>query len=73
LLKPKCAPSKKKRREVLRYFDEGYIDRVRFLVVIIIALGPVHVSKILRKLGLASRAQIAAWTTERRLLAPDPD
>jgi DNA-binding NarL/FixJ family response regulator len=32
-----------------------------------------HVSNILRKLGLASRAEIAAWTTERRLLAPDPD
>jgi DNA-binding NarL/FixJ family response regulator len=32
-----------------------------------------HVSKILRKLGLASRAEIAAWTTERRLLAPDSD
>jgi DNA-binding CsgD family transcriptional regulator len=32
-----------------------------------------HVSKILRKLGLASRAEIAAWTTERRLLTPDPD
>jgi DNA-binding NarL/FixJ family response regulator len=27
-----------------------------------------HVSKILRKLGLASRAQIATWATERRLL-----
>jgi DNA-binding CsgD family transcriptional regulator len=25
-----------------------------------------HVSKILRKLGLASRAQVAAWATERR-------
>jgi DNA-binding NarL/FixJ family response regulator len=32
-----------------------------------------HVSKILRKLGLASRAQIAAWTTELSLLAPDTD
>jgi predicted ATPase/DNA-binding SARP family transcriptional activator/DNA-binding CsgD family transcriptional regulator len=32
-----------------------------------------HVSKILRKLGLASRAQVAAWATERRLLAPEPD
>jgi non-specific serine/threonine protein kinase len=27
-----------------------------------------HVSKILRKLGLASRAQIATWATEQRLL-----
>jgi predicted ATPase/DNA-binding CsgD family transcriptional regulator len=30
-----------------------------------------HVSKILRKLRLASRAEIAAWTTERSLLAPE--
>ena len=27
-----------------------------------------HVSNILRKLGLASRAQVAAWATEQRLL-----
>jgi two-component system response regulator DevR len=27
-----------------------------------------HVSKILRKLGLASRAQVATWATEQRLL-----
>jgi DNA-binding CsgD family transcriptional regulator len=32
-----------------------------------------HVAGILRKLGLRSRAQIATWATERRLLAPDPD
>jgi non-specific serine/threonine protein kinase len=32
-----------------------------------------HVARILRKLGLRSRAQIASWTTERQLLAPDPD
>jgi len=32
-----------------------------------------HVSKILGKLGLASRAEIPAWPTERGLLAPDPD
>ncbi len=31
-----------------------------------------HVSKILRKLELASRTEIAAWATERRLLAPEP-
>jgi DNA-binding CsgD family transcriptional regulator len=30
-----------------------------------------HVGTILRKLGLRSRAQIAAWATERDLLAPD--
>jgi predicted ATPase/DNA-binding SARP family transcriptional activator/DNA-binding CsgD family transcriptional regulator len=29
-----------------------------------------HISKILRKLGLASRAEVAAWATERLLLAP---
>jgi DNA-binding NarL/FixJ family response regulator len=29
-----------------------------------------HVSSILRKLGLRSRAQIAAWVTERRALSP---
>ena len=28
-----------------------------------------HVSKILRRLGLASRAQVATWATEQRLLA----
>jgi DNA-binding NarL/FixJ family response regulator len=32
-----------------------------------------HVAGILRKLGLRSRAQIATWATERRLLAPKPD
>jgi non-specific serine/threonine protein kinase len=32
-----------------------------------------HVAKILRKLGLHSRAQIAAWATERELLAPHPE
>jgi DNA-binding CsgD family transcriptional regulator/tetratricopeptide (TPR) repeat protein len=32
-----------------------------------------HIAKILRKLGLASRTQVAAWATEQRLLAPDPD
>jgi non-specific serine/threonine protein kinase len=32
-----------------------------------------HVSKILRKLALASRAEIAAWATQQRLLAPSPD
>jgi DNA-binding NarL/FixJ family response regulator len=32
-----------------------------------------HVSKILRKLELASRTEIAAWATEQRLLAPEPD
>ena len=32
-----------------------------------------HVSKILRKLHLASRAEIAAWNTEQSLLTPDPD
>jgi DNA-binding NarL/FixJ family response regulator len=30
-----------------------------------------HVSKILRKLGLASRAEIAAWATEQRPIAPE--
>jgi len=32
-----------------------------------------HVSSILRKLGIRSRAQIAGWATERQLLAPDAD
>jgi predicted ATPase/DNA-binding SARP family transcriptional activator/DNA-binding CsgD family transcriptional regulator len=32
-----------------------------------------HVARILRKLGLRSRAQIASWTTERQLLAPEAD
>jgi DNA-binding NarL/FixJ family response regulator len=32
-----------------------------------------HVAKILSKLGLRSRAQIAAWATERNLLTPHPD
>jgi hypothetical protein len=32
-----------------------------------------HISKILRKLDLASRTEIASWATERRLLAPNPD
>jgi non-specific serine/threonine protein kinase len=32
-----------------------------------------HVSKILRKLDLASRTEIAAWATQQRLLAPNPD
>jgi DNA-binding NarL/FixJ family response regulator len=32
-----------------------------------------HVSKILRKLELASRTEIAAWATEQRLLAPNLD
>jgi DNA-binding NarL/FixJ family response regulator len=31
----------------------------------------VHVSKILRKLELASRTEIASWTTEQRLIAPN--
>ena len=32
-----------------------------------------HVSMILRKLDLAARTEIAAWATERRLIAPNPD
>jgi DNA-binding NarL/FixJ family response regulator len=32
-----------------------------------------HVSKILRKLELTSRTEIAAWATEQRLLASNPD
>ncbi len=32
-----------------------------------------HVSKILRKLELASRTEIAAWATQQRLIAPNPD
>jgi non-specific serine/threonine protein kinase len=30
-----------------------------------------HVSKILRKLSLASRTEIASWATEQRLIAPN--
>ena len=32
-----------------------------------------HVSKILGKLRLVSRAEIAAWATHQRLIAPNPD
>jgi DNA-binding NarL/FixJ family response regulator len=32
-----------------------------------------HVSKILRKLELSSRIEIAAWATQQRLIAPHPD
>ena len=32
-----------------------------------------HVSKVLHKLSLASRAEVAAWRTEARLLAADLD
>jgi non-specific serine/threonine protein kinase len=32
-----------------------------------------HVSKILRKLNLASRTEIAAWATQKRLLVPNPE
>jgi predicted ATPase/DNA-binding SARP family transcriptional activator/DNA-binding CsgD family transcriptional regulator len=32
-----------------------------------------HVARVLRKLGLRSRAQIATWATEHKLLAPDQD
>jgi predicted ATPase/DNA-binding SARP family transcriptional activator/DNA-binding CsgD family transcriptional regulator len=32
-----------------------------------------HVARILHKLGLKSRAQIAIWTTEHKLPTPDPD
>ena len=32
-----------------------------------------HVSKILRKLDLGSRTEIAAWATEQRLIAPVPE
>ena len=32
-----------------------------------------HVARVLRKLGLRSRAQIATWATERQLPTPDPD
>jgi DNA-binding NarL/FixJ family response regulator len=32
-----------------------------------------HVSKFLRKLEFASRTEIAAWATQQRLLAPNPD
>ena len=31
-----------------------------------------HVSKILRKLDLSSRTEIAAWATEQRLISPEP-
>ena len=32
-----------------------------------------HVARILSKLGLRSRAQIATWAAERQLSTPDPD
>jgi DNA-binding NarL/FixJ family response regulator len=32
-----------------------------------------HVSKVLRKLELASRTEIAAWATQQRLIAPEVD
>jgi non-specific serine/threonine protein kinase len=32
-----------------------------------------HVARILRKLGLRSRAQIATWASEHRLLSSHPD
>ncbi len=32
-----------------------------------------HVARILRKLGLRSRARIASWATERQLFTPEPD
>ena len=32
-----------------------------------------HVGRILKKLGLGSRTQIATWATEHRLSAHDPD
>jgi non-specific serine/threonine protein kinase len=32
-----------------------------------------HVARILRKLGFRSRVQIASWTTERKLLASEPE
>jgi DNA-binding NarL/FixJ family response regulator len=32
-----------------------------------------HVSKILRKLHLASRTEIATWATQQRLISPNPD
>ena len=32
-----------------------------------------HVGRILGKLGLYSRTQIASWVTERVLLGPDPE
>jgi predicted ATPase/DNA-binding SARP family transcriptional activator/DNA-binding CsgD family transcriptional regulator len=32
-----------------------------------------HVSKILRKLDLTSRTEIASWATQQRLIAPNPD
>jgi DNA-binding NarL/FixJ family response regulator len=32
-----------------------------------------HVSKILRKLDLAPRTEIAAWATEQRPIAPEPE
>ena len=31
-----------------------------------------HLRKVLKKLGLRSRAQVAAWASERGLLAPHP-
>jgi len=32
-----------------------------------------HISKILRKLELASRTEIAAWATQQRPITPNPD
>jgi DNA-binding NarL/FixJ family response regulator len=32
-----------------------------------------HISKILRKLGRASRVEIAAWAIQQRLIAPNFD
>jgi DNA-binding NarL/FixJ family response regulator len=32
-----------------------------------------HIANIKRKLGRASRTEIAAWATQQRLLAPEPD
>jgi DNA-binding CsgD family transcriptional regulator len=32
-----------------------------------------HVGRILGKLGLSSRSQIASWATQHKLFTPDPE
>jgi DNA-binding NarL/FixJ family response regulator len=61
-------------QEVVVLVARGFTDR-HIASELYVSERPIeiHISNILRKLDLASSTEVAAWTTQQRLLVPVPD
>lgn len=67
---PDVNPLTPREREVARLVAQGQTNRqIAATLVISERTADAHVQNILNKLGISSRAQIAAWAVERGLLA----